>query len=188
MITKKHLYISIVGIIIVTIGIVLFLQPMQQNNATEKVIESLQKQYNDTFTVTWSDIADQPHMETFNATVKAKNTGYVYDVIVKDGKASMDYDTVNEQMAANEAIEAALPNTYASVNNETVTLLSTVPITQEQLSAVLDETITTAYIYELNEENFAIATEHMDEFYQRSTMPVDDLTQYTPKTYTIELP
>lgn len=44
-ISKKHLYISIITIFIVTVGIVLFLKSKQMNNATEKMVDMLNEQY-----------------------------------------------------------------------------------------------------------------------------------------------
>ena len=55
-ISKKHLYISIIAIFIVTVGIVLFIKPLQLNNATEKMVDVLNEQYKEDFNVTWSDI------------------------------------------------------------------------------------------------------------------------------------
>lgn len=187
-ISKKHLYISIISIFIVTVGIVLFLKPIQMNNATEKMVDMLNEQYKEDFKVTWSDIDKQPSNETYTATVKSKNSGYVYDVLVKKGRATIDYKKVNDQMVINETIEAALPDSFVSVIDDNLVILTTSVITQQSLKPFMTQfTMNEAHIFQLNKENYDIATKHINQYYQRSTMPIEELNQYKPNKYTIKL-
>lgn len=186
--TKKNLYISVILIVIVTIGIVLFLKPMQVNNAIEKMVEDMNKQYDEDFEVMWSDIEQQPSFDTYRATVKSKESGYVYDVSIKNNRAKLDYEQVNAQMELNEQIEASIPDTLAITDEEQVVLISANPLSSKQLHAITPIVDSDSVdVIELNKENYEIAVDYVTQYYQRSTMPLKDLDQYNPKRYTIAL-
>ncbi|MER2000925.1 MAG: hypothetical protein ABS882_14250 [Lysinibacillus sp.] len=184
--TKKRLYVSIVLIFIVTIGIVLFLQPIQVNKATEEMVERLNEKYDDQFEVMWSNI-ERMSVETFNATVKSNKTGYIYDVAVNGDQTTMQYDKVNDQMAINKNIEKQISGVFAMTMDDSTVLLTTVPVTEEKLlplQNLFDTSLVT--VIQLDEKSYSVATKHIDQYYQRSTTPLDELDQYKPKTTTIE--
>ena len=185
--TKKRLYVSIVLILIVTIGIVLFLQPLQVNNATEKMVERLNKKYDDQFKVMWSNI-EQMSVETFNATVKSNKTGYIYDVAVNGDQTTVQYDKVNDQMALNKEIEQQIPGVFAMTMDDSTVLLTTIQVTEEHLLP-LQNLISSSLVtmIQLDEKSYSVATKHIDQYYQRSTTPLNELEQYNPQTKTIEL-
>lgn len=187
LITQKRIYISIVAILLVTIFIVIFFQPMQTNKAADKMTEALNKQYDEQFEITWSNIEQQPSLDTFEATVKSKKTGYVYDVVVKESKPSIQYDDVNKQMAKSEDIEQLIPNSFAAISDEAITILTTATIKQQDIEQILNTAdVQKIDVYVFDKDNYKIATEHIDQYYQRSTMPLGDLQQYNPKHQTFD--
>ena len=186
--TKKHLYVSIILLFIATIGIVLFLQPMQVNEATDDMIEQLNKKYDDDFQVMWSNIEEQPSLQTFQATVKSNNSGYVYDVDVKNTKATIQYVEENVNMDKINIIETKLGDVFALTNDSQFVLLTVLPLTEQQLTPLSAQLGTgEVVVYQLEEENYQIATKHINEYYARSSVPLEDLLQYNPKIYTIKL-
>ena len=153
-------------------------------------MKQLKKDFNDDFEVMWSNMEQQPTLETYDASVRSKKTQYVYDVHVKEGNVEMDYEQENENMQVNEQIEEQLPGVFAltsvEAGNIALTLIANTKITAEELEPVVAKlNVKMIEIIELDEKNYDVSTAYIAQYYQRSNVPLEDLEQYGPKKYIV---
>ncbi len=180
---------------VIVVSVVLVLIPTWQiGSITEDMIEQLNEQYDEDFTLTWSNIETVENPEVFLATVRSEKTGIVYDVNVEKGKATIPYESENELMTKNKWVEEYITqDALAMVSDEgqkiRLLLAEAIDMTKLgqaykeafQIKSLIIETI------QVDAESYETATEHIGYFYQRSTVPADAFEVYAPAIDSITL-
>lgn len=181
------------GIIIFIIGMIaaIFIPMTTMRGTMADTVTQLNEKYDDEFTMTWTSLDDTPMSDTFIAIVKSNRTGVTYDVVSTDGDAVLDYELENFNTDINNVVEAAIDNSFALAKTQDgqldLRVLVTAGVTEpkvqelaEQLKADFALSSGTIEIIQIDQANFDMATEHISEYYQRSTVAADAFDTYEP--------
>lgn len=181
------------GIIIFIIGMIaaIFIPMTTMRGTMADTVTQLNEKYDDEFTMTWTSLDDTPMSDTFIAIVKSNRTGVTYDVVSTDGDAVLDYELENFNTDINNVVEAAIDNSFALAKTQDgqldLRVLVTAGVTEpkvqelaEQLKADFALSSGTIEIIQIDQAHFDMATEHISEYYQRSTVAADAFDTYEP--------
>lgn len=176
------------GIIaLIIIMCLLVIVPMMTMRSTmADAVKQVNETYNDDFTMTWTDIDDRPMSDTFVAIMKSNTTGITYDAHSRDGVVTLDdFESENVNAQINALIEEEVNGAFAMSSKEgdvvEIRILTELVVAEDALATVAEHIKTTFDVtsvqietLQITDAQLAEAHEQIGEYYQRSTVMVEE--------------